>query len=125
MIATFDALNEAQNDPQNFFNQLKSASVSMGRDPNQAGNVEVKNLAASGLMGEYLDGLPFLSPLMTITEDDWLRMGVTEQQEFIDGTWSKIDFYQRTHDNADAWIPLHDDDHPDDYVYPVPLARLP
>ena len=125
MIATFDALNEAQNDPQDFFNQLKSASVNIGRDPNQAGSVEVKNLAASGLMGEYLDGLPFLSRLMTITEDDWLRMGVTEQQDIIDSTWSKIEFYQRTHDNADAWIPLHDDDHPDDYVYPVPLKQLP
>ena len=125
MLATFDALNEAQNDPQNFFNQLKTASAKFGRNPDQGENVQVKNLAASGLMGEYLDGLPYLSRLMTITEDDWMRMGVTEQQDIIDSAWSKIEFYQGIHDSPDAWIPLHDDDHPDDYVYPIPLDRLP
>ena len=125
MMATFDALNEAQNDPQNFFNQLKTASAKFGRNPDQVESVQVKNLAASGLMGEYLDGLPYLSRLMTITEDDWMRMGVTEQQDIIDSAWSKVEFYQGIHDSADVWIPLHDDDHPDDYVYPIPLDRLP
>ena len=125
MLATFDALNEAQNDPQNFFNQLKTASAKFGRSPDQVENVQIKNLAASGMMGEYLDGLPYLSRLMTITEDDWMRMGVTEQQDIIDSAWSKIEFYQGIHDSADVWIPLHDDDHPDDYVYPIPLDRLP
>ena len=123
MLSTLDALNVAQNDPQDFFDQLKTAAATMGRDPNTVG--KAKNLEASGLMGEYLEGLPYVSKLMSITQDDWIRMGVTEQQGIIDSAWSKVEFYQRTHDNPDAWIPLHEEDNPNDYVYPIPLEQLP
>ena len=125
MIRTIAALNEAQTNPQDFFNQLRSASVAMGRDPSRVGQGAVRDLASSGLMGEYLEGLHYQSRLMVMTEDDWMRMGVSEQQEMIDDARSKIEFYRRYHDDTARWIKLHANSDPDDTVYPVPFDALP
>ena len=125
LLATIAALNEAQADPQDFFNQLQSASTSMGRDPSRVGQGAVRDLASTGLMGEYLDGLPYRSRLMAMSEDDWIRMGVSEQQEIIDDARSKVESYQLFHDDVHRWIPLHPGAPDDDHVYPVPLDSLP
>lgn len=125
MAGTLEALDAGQIDPSDFFNQLRSAATAMGRDPNTVGQGDVRNLADTGLMGEYLDGLPYKSRIMTLTEDDWIRMGVAEQQALIDDVSSKIRLYQRFHDDSDRWIALNEGDDPGDWVYPVPLDALP
>ncbi|WP_417513557.1 vWA domain-containing protein [Minwuia sp.] len=125
MQATVTALDAGQIDPGDFFNQLRSAATAMGRDPNQVGQGDVRNLAATGLMGEYLEGLPYQSRIMSLTEDDWIRMSVGEQQSIIDDVNSKIRLYQRFHDDSDRWIALNDGDDAGDRVYPVPLDALP
>lgn len=125
MTGTLDALDAGQIDPDDFFNQLRSAAAAMGRDPNTVGQGQAKNLAETGLMGEYLDGLPYQSRIMTLTDDDWTRMGVAEQQAMIDDVASKIRLYQRFHDDSDRWIALNEGDDPGDWVYPVPLDALP
>ncbi|ANK81454.1 MAG: serine/threonine protein kinase [Rhizobiales bacterium NRL2] len=125
MTATVDALDAGQIDPSDFFNQLRSAATAMGRDPNRVGQGETRNLADSGLMGEYLEGLPYQSRIMSLTEDDWQRMSVGEQQAIIDDVNSKVRLYQRFHDDSDRWIALNDGDDPGDWVYPVPLDALP
>ena len=76
-------------------------------------------------MGEYVEGLPYQSNLMSLTEDDWTRMGVGEQQAIIDAVYSKIRLYQRFHDDAARWIELNKGDEPGDWVYPVPIDVLP
>ena len=125
MKRAISALNEAQTNPRDFFAQLKSASAAMGRNPSRVGQGAAKNLENSGLMGEYLHGLPYQSRLMSISQDDWMRMGFTEQQRFIDDARSKLESYQRFHDDTRRWIPLHEKDRPDDHVYAVPLGALP
>ena len=125
MVATVDALDAGQIDPGDFFNQLRSAATAMGRDPNRVGQGEARNLAETGLMGEYLEGLPYQSRIMSLTEDDWQRMSVGEQQAIIDDVASKIRLYQRFHDDSDRWIALNEGDAPGDWVYPVPLDALP
>jgi hypothetical protein len=122
---TVDALEAGQINPSDLFNQIRSASVAMGRDPSRVGQGDVKNLEATGLMGEYLEGLPYQSNLMSLTEDDWVRMGVSEQQSIIDGVYSKIRLYQRFHDDAARWIALNEGDEPGDWVFPVPIDALP
>ena len=133
MEEVLGALNEAQVNPQSFFDQLQSATVTMGRNPDQVGQGPARDLASVGLMGEYLDGLPFQSRLMSLTQDDWMRMGVTEQQAFIDDASSKINLYQSFHDDVDRWLDpsTSEKGNPanaagqDDLVYPVPLDALP
>lgn len=120
-----EALEQGQIEPDDLFNQLRSASAAMGRDPSRVGQGEVRNLAETGLMGEYLDGLPYQSRLMSLTEDDWFRMGLGDQQAIIDDAMSKMRLYQRFHDDTRRWIALNDGDDPGDHVYPVPIDVLP
>ena len=115
----------AQVDPGDFFNQLRSAAVAMGRDPARLGQAQVRNLEQSGLMGEYLEGLPYQSKVMSIDQDMWVRMSVGEQQALLDEVKSKIALYQRYHDDVDRWVLLAPNAEPGDAVYPVPIDTLP
>lgn len=123
--STLDALETAQVDPGDLFDQLRSAAVAVGRDPTKVGQGQAKDLEATGLMGEYLDGLPFESQLMGLTQDDWTAMSVADQQAIIDGIASKIRLYQRFHDDTTHWVALNQGDDPGDWVFPVPLEALP
>jgi hypothetical protein len=114
-----------QLDPASFFNQLRSAAVAMGRDPSKLGQGKARNLEEAGLMGEYLEGLPYQSPLMAVDLDAWTRMGVGESQALIDAMKSKIAIYQRFHDDVDRWTVLHRDAGDGERVYPVPIDALP
>jgi len=120
-----EAGEKAQLQPGDFFNQLRSAAAAMGRDPGKIGQGQVKNLEQAGLMGEYLDGLPYQSKLMSLDEDSWSRMGVGEQQAVIDDIKSKVALYQRYHDDVDRWVKLADGAGAGDAVYPVPIDSLP
>lgn len=120
-----EAGEKAQVNPSDFFNQLRSAAAAMGRDPAKLGQAKVKNLEQSGLMGEYLDGLPYQSKVMSIDQDAWTRMSVGEQQAIIDEVKSKIALYQRYHDDLDRWVLLAPNAQAGDAVYPVPIDSLP
>ncbi|KQP11871.1 vWA domain-containing protein [Pseudorhodoferax sp. Leaf267] len=116
---------KGQLDPGSFFDQLRSAAVAMGRDPSKLGQGKAKSLEQSGLMGEYLDGLPYQSPLMSMDLRTWTDMGVGRSQELLDGVRSKIALYQRFHDDVDRWVKLNPAAADGDRVYPVPIDSLP
>lgn len=120
-----EAGEKAQLQPGDFFNQLRSAAAAMGRDPAKIGQGQARNLEQAGLMGEYLDGLPYQSNLMGLDEDAWSRMGVGEQQAVIDDIKAKIALYQRYHDDVDRWVKLSPAATAGDAVYPVPIDTLP
>lgn len=120
-----EAGERAQIQPGDFFNQLRSAAAAMGREPSRIGQGTVRNLEQAGLMGEYLDGLPYQSRLMSLDEDSWSRMGVGEQQAIIDDIKSKVALYQRFHDDVDRWVRLAEGADVGDAVYPVPIDSLP
>ncbi|WP_244433959.1 vWA domain-containing protein [Azospirillum sp. B506] len=120
-----EAGERGQIDPGDFFNQLRSAAAAMGRDPSRIAQGKARNLEETGLMGEYLEGLPYQSRIMSIDPDGWARMGVGEQQAIIDDVKSKVALYQRFHDDVDRWVKLHDQASAGDAVYPVPLDSLP
>lgn len=120
-----DAGEKAQLDPGSFFNQLRSAAVAMGRDPSRLGQGKAKNLEQAGLMGEYLEGLPYQSQLMSIDFDAWTNMGVGQSQAILDAVKSKVALYQRFHDDVNRWVKLNPDAADGDRVYPVPIDALP
>jgi hypothetical protein len=120
-----DAAEKAQLDPASFFNQLRSAAVAMGRDPSKLGQGKARNLEQAGLMGEYLEGLPYQSQVMSIDFNTWTNMGVGQSQAIIDGIKSKIALYQRFHDDVDRWTKLNPAAGDGDRVYPVPIDALP
>ncbi|MEP7299987.1 MAG: vWA domain-containing protein [Caldimonas sp.] len=120
-----EAGERQQLDGGNLFNQLRSVAAALGRAPERIAQGQVKNLQESGLMGEYLDGLPYRSDLMAITPERWASMPVGQSQAVLDKLKSKIALYQRFHDDVDRWVKLNDAAADGDRVYPVPLDSLP
>ena len=109
--------------PQDFFSQLQAAAAAMGRDPDRIKSAAT--IAELGLIGEYLDGLPYRSKVMSVDQDLWLSWGVGQQQQFIDELRSKVALYRRYHDEPANWILLAEGAQPGDAVYPVRLDELP
>jgi hypothetical protein len=123
--AIVDAARVGQMDPETFFDQLRGAALTLSRDPTRVATEDARNLADLGLIGEYLEGLPYQSKIMSIDQDLWQRWSVGEQQAFIDEIEAKIRLYQAYHNDLDRWIALDGGRVPGDAVYPIPLDALP
>ncbi len=117
-----DAARKTQTSPKDFFQEIASASAYMSRDPSalRSGG----NLAEGGVLGEYLQGLPYRSKALTMTQDLWLSLSVAEQQDFIDELESKIQLYETFHNDLANWVRFGDAE-PGDALYRVPLSTLP
>jgi hypothetical protein len=120
-----EAFNQTQANPGDLFNQLRSAAAAMGRDPSKIGQGQAKNLEQAGLMGEYLEGLPYQSRIMGMSFDTWTNLPVGKSQEIIDSLKSQVVLYQRFHDDVDRWVKLNPNAGDGDRVYPVPIDSLP
>jgi serine/threonine-protein kinase PpkA len=111
--------------PKDFFGQLRGAAAALARNPNQVSQVQVGRLADVGLVGEWLDDLPYTSQMMNLTEARWLSRSFAEQQEVLDAIEEKIQLYRRIHDDTDRWITLAPDAPKGETVTTVPLDALP
>ncbi|TCO83694.1 serine/threonine-protein kinase PpkA [Plasticicumulans lactativorans] len=119
-----DAARRTQKSPKDFFQEIASASATMSRDPSRLGRQEVRNLAASGLLGEFLEGLPYRSKVLGMTQELWLSWSVAEQEDFIDELESKIRLYETFHNDASNWVRFGNAGDAD-ALYRVPLSTLP
>jgi len=117
-----DAARKTQSSPKDFFQEIASASAYMSRDPSALR--KGGNLAQSGVLGEYLDGLPYRSKSLSMTQDLWLSLSVAEQEDFIDELDSKIRLYETFHNDLANWVRFGDAE-PGDALYRVPLSTLP
>ncbi|MGH8355393.1 MAG: vWA domain-containing protein, partial [Pseudomonas sp.] len=117
-----DAARRTQTSPKDFFQEIASASAHMSRDP--SGLKRGGNLAAGGILGEYLEGLPYRSKSLSMTQDLWLSLSVAEQEDFIDELESKIRLYETFHNDIANWVRFGAAQ-PGDALYRVPLATLP
>lgn len=108
-------------EPQTFFTQLRSAFAAAARDPqkiSQSNNI-------GGMLGEYLQGLPYKSDIMNISEQDWLAMGAIAQRTVLNHVESRLRLYQEYQAHPDLWVQLSGSNDPGEAVYPVPLEALP
>lgn len=121
-------LDEAQRTKRtgsrDFFQSLLSAAALTSRDPDQFRARPDQDLSQLGVLSEFLDGLPYRSSVMRLTEDDWYRLSVGEQQAIIDDLKSKIRRYEQIHDDVANWVSFGETD-PGDSVYRVPLGIMP
>lgn len=121
-------LNQAQRTKRtgarDFFQGILSAAAQISRDPTQFSKRPQQNLGELGLLGEFLDDLPYRSSIMRLTEEDWYRMSVGQQQALVDNLKSKIKRYRQYHDDVDNWISFGATD-PGDMIYRVPLSMMP
>lgn len=117
-----DAARKTKTSPADFFSEIASASAYMSRDP--AALRQGANLAQSGVLGEYLDGLPYRSKALSMSQDLWLSLSVAEQEDFIDELESKIRLYETFHNDMANWVSFGNAE-PGDALYRVPLSTLP
>ncbi|MGO4124298.1 serine/threonine protein kinase [Inquilinus sp. YAF38] len=125
LAAIIDAGEATRVAPNDFFRQLRSAAATMARRPEGVGREDARHLAELGLIGEYLEGLPYRSRIMELTEDDWLSWSFGQQRQFLDDLQAKVTLYQQIYDNTDLWIALDGQRTGGDAVYPMPLDALP
>lgn len=120
-----DAANSGLISPTDMFDQLRSVAAAMGRDPNQIKQGSSTKIADLGLLGEYLEGLPYRSQISSIDEDLWKGMSVQEQEKFVRELHSKLNLYRHYNEDQSRWISLSEGSDPRDFVYPVSLEALP
>lgn len=120
-----DSANEGMLSPDRMFEQLRNVAASLGRDPSQLSASGTQKIAELGLLGEYLDDLPYKSRIQELDEDTWSSMGADEQNRTIEDLESKVRFYQQCNDDVDNWVSLTKGATPAEMVYAVPLEILP
>ena len=109
---------------RDFFQSILSAAAQTSRDPARFAKSPDQNLGQLGFLAEFLDDLPYRSSIMRLTEDDWYRLSVGEQQAIVDDLKSKIKRYEQYHNDVANWVSFGDVD-PGDSVYRVPLSMMP
>jgi len=119
----FEASRRAQYDGIKFFNALQSVSSAASRSGDQIKNAV--NLTETGLVPEFIQGLPYKSLIMCMNDDEWDSFSEDQQSAFITKIESRMKYYKTIHDTPDLWIKLDPENSPDEYVFPLPLEMLP
>ncbi len=109
-------------DAKDFFQGILSASTKAARDPNSP--TQGKNLAELGVLAEFLEGLPYKSDIMLLSEDDWYRMSIGQQTAFINRLKSRLARYEEYDKDRNNWESFGAAN-AGDWVYRVPLTMLP
>ena len=125
MQGILDASTKGIIAPEDFFNHLRSFAARLGRDPNRVTDDQTIRLADLGLLGEYLDDLPYRSDLMNLDQDTWSRWSVPQQTAFTNKIRRNMRLYEIYNSDIDRWISLAPGSDPSEHVYPVPIDVLP
>lgn len=108
-------------DDRALFRQLQTALTLAARDPTRI----ARPGALGQLLGEWLEGLPYRSPLMEMTEDDWLTLGGSGQTAMLNAIETKLRLYRAYNSDSSLWRSLSGQRDAGDDVFPVPLSDLP
>ncbi|WP_431282632.1 vWA domain-containing protein [Humitalea sp. 24SJ18S-53] len=116
-----DQANAGRLAPQTVFANIRAAALAAARDPRRIGNLE----RLGGAFGEYLDGLPYRSQVMELTEQDWLDLQPGGQRELLNGLEAKLRLFEEYARTPALWVQLGSGAQPGSAVFPVPLDSLP
>jgi len=106
-----------------FFTSLQAASAVASRDPDKLKNA--KSLGQSGMVPDFLAGLPYHSRLMDMSNELWGSWSPDEQDNFLNELEARIQAYKKLHDAPQGWVKLNEGADADESVYPIPLELLP
>jgi serine/threonine-protein kinase PpkA len=124
--AIFESAQQSflKDESKNFFQNILSAAAQMTRDPQAFTRSPGENLAQSGVLGEFLDGLPYRSRVMNLKEDDWYQMSTGEQKSILNHLEARIRFYEECDRDNTHWEGFGSPNR-DEWVYRIPLSMLP
>jgi serine/threonine-protein kinase PpkA len=110
-----------QHESLDFFNRLRQAVATSFRDPQETAQAT----QIGGLLGEYLDDLPYKSELLRVTEDEWRAKTPIEQDAIFNHIDEKLALYSFYNERPDHWYDLGNSRNPNESVFPVPIEALP
>lgn len=110
-----------QADALTFFHRVQDLAARASNDSRQLGD----DAPLGDRLGEYLEGLPYNSPVLNLTADDWVSFSRADQRDLLLSLQSKLAYYERIHNNPDRWIKLHPDAEDGEAVTTIPLFQLP
>lgn len=110
-----------QADALEFFRRVQDLAARASNDSRQLGD----DAPLGDRLGEYLEGLPYNSPILNLTADDWVNFSRADQRDLLLSLQSKLAYYERIHNNPDRWIKLHPDAQDGEAVTTIPLFQLP
>ena len=125
MRKVLDASNKGLISSVDMFNSLRSIAATMSNDPSLLNQKNTSGLAKSGVMGEFLQGLPYQSEVLNLDEATWSTWSALQQEQFIRNLTSKLRLYERFNADVDRWVALSPGADAREKVYPVPLEMLP
>jgi serine/threonine-protein kinase PpkA len=123
-IIVDNAERTKKTDSRDFFQSILSASARTARDPAAFSARPGADLRESGILGEFLEGLPYKSDVMLLREDDWYRMSVGEQTAFVNRLRSRISRYEEYDKDASNWESFGAAN-AGDWLCRIPLSILP
>jgi serine/threonine-protein kinase PpkA len=123
-IIVDNAERTKKTDSRDFFRSVLSASARTARDPAAFSERPGGSLQESGVLGEFLEGLPYKSDIMLLREEDWYRMSVGEQTAFVNRLKSRISRYEEYDKDSSVWESFGAEN-PGDWVCRIPLGILP
>jgi len=101
-----------------FYEQVISAAAKFATDP------KGKDIADTHVLGEFLDNLPYKSPVMVMTSQDWNAMDMGTRKVFLDRLKSLIALYDDYDKDINQWTDFGSHN-PNEAVCRVPLTELP
>jgi len=110
-------------DSNAMFDRLQSVAAHLARDPDGLRQRGLENLG--GILGEYLEGLPYVSDIATLDRTTWRNMGGGAQTELLDTLESRLRLYQDFNRTPELWKSFDGGRDTGEAVYPVPLSALP
>lgn len=120
-----DAANKGLISPSDMFNSLRNIAATMSNDPGLLNQKNISGLAKAGVMGEFMEGLPYQSEVLNLDETTWSSWNALQQEQFIRNLSSKLRLYERFNADVDRWVSLSPDADAREKVYPVKLEMLP
>lgn len=118
-----DAGLEGRQTGRDFFASLQSVAAAAVRDPHQL--QKATSLKESGLIPEFISGLPYKSRMLSLTNDLWASWPPTQQEKFLEDVQKMIAHYKDIHNTPARWVDLDGQSSNDDEVTSIPLDLLP
>jgi hypothetical protein len=113
-----DRLSAAQ-----FFERLRGAMGATVTDPRRVPQSQSAELGT--VFGDVLQGLPYQSPFMEITFEEWRNMSHGRRREITNRLESLLRLYAEYNRERRFWTQLDGNPNPSEAVFPVPLDNLP
>lgn len=114
-----EAGTKAQISGGDFFKSLQESGANIVRGEKNL------RLGKAGLLPEFIDGLPYKSEVLTMSDEDWSSMSADSQAAFLDKVQAKIKLYENYYNDQTLWIALNQGDEPGDHVMFLELTALP